>query len=180
MKSKKQKTWENKREQKETGKVDAFTKMRNAQQEIHEKNKVAEPSECKTVMAHPLKPTTKADTHTAANDASGSVNGSPGPSAFGSPRRLGVRTSGARKVNSLTEVKTESVCGLEDIPEREELAMTVDSGAGATVVNDTMTKIVAAKNPRPDIIYEVADGSHIPNMVERRPQPSLMEGFHAA
>ena len=45
--------------------------------------------------------------------------------------------------------------------------MTVDSGAGATVVSDSMVKAVSAINPRPDIKYEVADGSHIPNMAER-------------
>ena len=45
--------------------------------------------------------------------------------------------------------------------------MTVDSGAGATVVNDTMIKVVTAKNVRPDVKYEVADGSHIPNMGEK-------------
>ena len=45
--------------------------------------------------------------------------------------------------------------------------MTVDSGAGATVVNDNMIKAVAAINPRPDVKYEVADGTHIPNLGEK-------------
>ena len=73
----------------------------------------------------------------------------------------------AEEVHSLTEIRTESVRGLEDVPEWEELIMTVDSGAGATVVNDSMIKAVTAKNPRPDVKYEVADGSHIPNMGEK-------------
>ena len=67
-------------------------------------------------------------------------------------------------VQSLTEVKLESVRGLDDVPEWEELWMTVDSGAGATVVGNEMIKAVSAINPRRDIKYEVADGSHIPNM----------------
>ena len=46
--------------------------------------------------------------------------------------------------------------------------MTVDSGASATVVNDRMMEAVAAVNPRPDMKYEVADGSHIPNLEENQ------------
>ena len=68
------------------------------------------------------------------------------------------------QVNSLTEVKLESVRGLDDVDEWEELWMTVDSGAGATVVSDQHIKAVSAVNPRPEIKYEVADGSHIPNL----------------
>ena len=70
-------------------------------------------------------------------------------------------------VGSLTEVRLESVRGLEDVPEWESLIMSVDSGAGATVVGENMIKAVSAINPRPDIKYEVADGSHIPNMGEK-------------
>ena len=44
--------------------------------------------------------------------------------------------------------------------------MAVDSGAGATVVGENMIQAVSAINPRPDIKYAVADGSHIPNMGE--------------
>ena len=71
------------------------------------------------------------------------------------------------EVNSLTEIRLESVRGLDDVEEWEELWMTVDSGAGATVVSDRMVKAVSAVNPRPEIQYEVADGTHIPNMGEK-------------
>ena len=45
--------------------------------------------------------------------------------------------------------------------------MAVDSGASATVIGEHMVKAVEAKNPRPDIKYEVADGTHIANMGEK-------------
>ena len=45
--------------------------------------------------------------------------------------------------------------------------MTVECGAGATIVGDNLIKAVSAINPRPDIKYEVADGSHILNMGEK-------------
>ena len=45
--------------------------------------------------------------------------------------------------------------------------MAVDSGASATVIGEHQVKAVAAKNPRPDIKYEVADGTHISNMGEQ-------------
>ena len=64
-------------------------------------------------------------------------------------------------------MRLESVRGLEDVDEWEELVMTVDSGAGATVVGKHQGKAVAAINPRPDIKYEVADGTHIPNLGEK-------------
>ena len=78
----------------------------------------------------------------------------------------GALGSNTDTVHSLTEIKLESVRGLQDAEEWEEVVMTGDSGAGATVINPNMVKAVEAKNPRPEIKYEVADGSHIPNMGE--------------
>ena len=46
--------------------------------------------------------------------------------------------------------------------------MIVDSGASATVVGEEMVKAVAASNVRPDVKYEVADGSHIPHLGEKQ------------
>ena len=77
-------------------------------------------------------------------------------------------------IHSLTEVKLESVRGLEDVGECEELVMPVDSGAGATVIGEHQVKAVAAIDPRPDIKYEVADGSHIPNLGESCLRPTQM------
>ena len=54
--------------------------------------------------------------------------------------------------------------GLEDVEEWESLEMAVDSGASATVIGEHQVRAVAARNPRPDIKYEVADGTHIANM----------------
>ena len=42
--------------------------------------------------------------------------------------------------------------------------MMVDSGASVTVINNEMVKVVEASGARPDIRYEVADGSLIENM----------------
>ena len=39
----------------------------------------------------------------------------------------------------------------------------VDSGASATVINDSMVKVVEAKAPDPHKDYKLADGSTIPN-----------------
>ena len=46
--------------------------------------------------------------------------------------------------------------------------MAVDSGASATVVSDEMVKAVSAQNARPDVKYEVADGSQIPHLGEKK------------
>ena len=46
--------------------------------------------------------------------------------------------------------------------------MAVDSGASATVIGEEMVKAVSAQNIRHDVKYEVADGSHIPHMGEKR------------
>ena len=59
------------------------------------------------------------------------------------------------------------VDALEAAQEWEEIEMAVDSGASATVIGGHQVKSVTATNPRPDIKYEVADGSHIPNMGEK-------------
>ena len=46
--------------------------------------------------------------------------------------------------------------------------MAVDSGASFTVIGEDMVKAVTAQNARPDIKYEVADGSHIPHLGEKQ------------
>ena len=83
-------------------------------------------------------------------------------------------------VHSLTKIKLESARTLEDAEEWEELVMTVDSGAGATVINPNMVKAVEAKNPRPEIKYEAADGGHIPNMGETVSRLSPTVVFYGA
>ena len=45
--------------------------------------------------------------------------------------------------------------------------MAVVSGASATLIGENMVRAVEAKNPRPDIKYEVADGTHISNLGEK-------------
>ena len=57
--------------------------------------------------------------------------------------------------------------GLEDVEEWESLEMAVDSGASAPVIGEHQVRAVMAKNPRPDIKYEVADGTHIANLGEK-------------
>ena len=44
----------------------------------------------------------------------------------------------------------------------------VDSGASSTVVSDEMVKAVSAQNARLDVKYEVADGSQIPHLGEKK------------
>ena len=45
--------------------------------------------------------------------------------------------------------------------------MAVDSGASATVVGEHLVKAVEARHPRPEIKYEVADGTYIENLGEK-------------
>ena len=54
-----------------------------------------------------------------------------------------------------------------EVPEWEELEMMVDSGASVTVINREMVKAVEAKGARPNVKYEVADGSFIENMGQK-------------
>ena len=46
--------------------------------------------------------------------------------------------------------------------------MAVDSGASATVVAEHMVKAVEAQNARPDVRYEVADGSQLPHLGQKQ------------
>ena len=55
---------------------------------------------------------------------------------------------------------------VEEIPEWEELEIAVDSGASVTVIGKDMVKAVEAKGARPDIKYEVTDGSQIEHLGE--------------
>ena len=55
---------------------------------------------------------------------------------------------------------------MEEGPEWEELEIAVDSGASVTVIGKDMVKAVEAKGARPDVKYEVADGSHIEHLGE--------------
>ena len=48
--------------------------------------------------------------------------------------------------------------------EWEELEIAVDSGASVTVIGKYMVKAVQAKGARPDIKYEVADGTQIEHL----------------
>ena len=50
---------------------------------------------------------------------------------------------------------------VEEVPEWEELDIAIDSGASVTVIGRDMVKAVEAKGARPEIKYEVADGSQI-------------------
>ena len=56
---------------------------------------------------------------------------------------------------------------MEEVPEWEELEIAVDSGASVTVIGKEMVKAVEAKGARPDVKYEVADGSHIEHLGEK-------------
>ena len=56
--------------------------------------------------------------------------------------------------------------------------MAVDSGASATVIGEHQVKAVTAKNPRHNIEYEVADGTHIENMWTSRSVQVLMLERH--
>ena len=47
------------------------------------------------------------------------------------------------------------------------MEMAVDSGASATVIGEHQVRAVTAENPRPDVKYEVADGTHIANLGEK-------------
>ena len=43
----------------------------------------------------------------------------------------------------------------------------MDSGASVTVIDEDQVRAVTASNARPDVKYEVADGSQIPNLGEK-------------
>ena len=71
------------------------------------------------------------------------------------------------RLGSLTVVVTDTAHAVGEVPEWEELDMRVDSGASVTVINKDMVKAVTASDARPDIRYEVADGSQIPHLGEK-------------
>ena len=59
------------------------------------------------------------------------------------------------------------------------LEMVVESGASATVIGEHQVRAITAKNPRPDIKYEVADGTHIANMGEKHLVPAQTTEQHS-
>ena len=73
-----------------------------------------------------------------------------------------------RQIGIIREITVGSMKSVEEEPEWEALEFTVDSGASATVVGEDMVKAVPAQNVRPDVVYEVADGSHIPHLGEKQ------------
>ena len=58
-------------------------------------------------------------------------------------------------------MSNETAHAVGEVPEWEELDMMVDSGASVTVINEEMVKAVTATDARPNVKYEVADGSLI-------------------
>ena len=70
-------------------------------------------------------------------------------------------------VGSVKQITIESARAVEEVPEWEELEIAVDSGASVTVIGRDMVKAVEAKGARPDIKYEVADGSQIEHLGEK-------------
>ncbi len=71
------------------------------------------------------------------------------------------------EVGSLKEIMIGYAGAVEEAPEWEELEMNVDSGASVTVIGPDMVKAVQAKGARPDVKYEVADGSYIEHLGEK-------------
>ena len=56
---------------------------------------------------------------------------------------------------------------MEEVPEWEELEIAEDSGATVTGIGKDMVKAVEAKGVRPDVKYEVADGSQTDHLGEK-------------
>ena len=71
------------------------------------------------------------------------------------------------QVGSIEEITIGSANAVEEVPEWEELEMAVDSGAFVTVISRDMVRAVEAKCARPDIKFEVADGSQIEHLGEK-------------
>ena len=67
----------------------------------------------------------------------------------------------------MQEVTIGNAYAMEEAPEWEVLEMAVDSGASVTVIGRNMVNAVSASGPKPDIKYEVADGSYIENLGEK-------------
>ena len=65
------------------------------------------------------------------------------------------------------EMPNETANAVGEIPGWEELDIMVDSGASVTVINEDMVRAVDASGARPNVKYEVADGSLIENMGQK-------------
>ena len=68
----------------------------------------------------------------------------------------------------LQEILPESANSLEKESEWEELEMAVDSGASASVVPEDALKSVQTTEGRAGVMYEIADGTRMPNWGEKR------------
>ena len=66
---------------------------------------------------------------------------------------------------------------MEEAMPWEELEMLVDSGASASVVGDDMVKAVSAIHVKPNVSYQMADGSYIPHMGEKAFRAYTDEGL---
>ena len=73
----------------------------------------------------------------------------------------------SRPIGLIQEIAIGSARAVEEAPEWEILELAVDSGASVIVIGEEMVKAVDAVNARPDIKYEVADGSQIPHLGEK-------------
>ena len=77
----------------------------------------------------------------------------------------------ARKVSSLGIRMPEGLKSVEEAPEWEVLEMAVDSGASESVVSDEMlTRVTTVEGEamKKGVQYEVADGTLIPNLGEKK------------
>ena len=70
-------------------------------------------------------------------------------------------------LGSLNEITMDTAQAVAEPPEWEELTMVVDSGASVTVINNDMVLAVKATEAKPNVRYEVADGSLIENMGQK-------------
>ena len=64
-------------------------------------------------------------------------------------------------------MSTAMVHAVGEAPEWEELDMVVGSGASVTVINNDMVRAVDASGARPEVRYQIADGSLIENMGQK-------------
>ena len=64
-------------------------------------------------------------------------------------------------MKSLIEMTAESLNGIEDAEEWEEVDFMVDSGAGTTVISPDEAKAIKISDPDPSRTYKLADGSII-------------------
>ncbi len=74
-------------------------------------------------------------------------------------------------LSSLQQVKRAGISAIKDPSEWTEIEITVDSGAGETVMPRSLCEgisILQKRLSRKGVEYEVANGAHIPNFWERR------------